>query len=105
METTEFFQVWLQAVLKEMDFASFADLKYLSALGVVFFLLRTKIGMVKALVFAPLGMLLELSLFSTLELTDYSYFATMMFVVVTGIIVAYLIYNLFIRDDSTLNSV
>ena len=103
MGVQEYLQWWLNLSLNDIDFSIFLDFRILSIVSILFFLLKAKIGVIKALIFSPLSILLEKTMFGTLQATEESFFATLIFIFVTGILSLYVIYSLFIKDHASCN--
>ena len=101
MGAQEYFEWWMNLSVSDIDFLIFTDFGVFAIASVLFLALKAKIGDIKAFVFAPMSILLEHTMFSTLELINNSYFAMAMFIVVTGLLSLYVIYSLLLKDHSS----
>jgi hypothetical protein len=103
MDVQTYFQWWLDLSLSDVDFSIFTDPRVLSITSLLVFLLKAKIGLFKALVVSPMTILVEHTMFATLDATGSSYLATIVFILVTALVASYLIYCLLIKDHSSCN--
>ncbi len=103
MDVQTYFQWWLDLSLNDFDLSIFTDPRVLSITSLLVFLLKAKIGLLKALAVSPMTILVEHTMFATLDVTGDSYVATLVFILVTALIASYLIYSLLIKDHSSCN--
>lgn len=91
--------ILLQTLWESVDLAIFKESWVLGMVAILTLLLRAKIGFVKALFLTPLSVLLEQSVYCTMEVTPQSYLATGLFLLTTIGLVFSLIYILFIKNN------
>ena len=105
MEIKEYFQLWMNVVFEEQHLESLLHFQYISFAGLLFLFLKAKIGVTRALIFAPASVLVEKTCYTTMRLAAQSCFSTVMFLAVTGMLISWLLYYIFIRDDASCSEI
>lgn len=84
---------------ESVDLSIFADSWIIGLFAVVTAVLRAKVGILRAVILTPFGILLENTAYNTMEVTPESYMATGLFFVVTFGLIFFFVYLMFIKSS------
>lgn len=101
MKFEQYFGPWLDKILSPFDFSIFCDFRYVAIIVVLFLLLKSKIGNIKALIFPSSIILFLNTTYTNLVTSGNPVSTTLIFAMMTACMVIYAFYSMFIGDQSS----